>query len=215
MRRRAAQAWASTALVLVFAFGACSESHPAPNATNNSTGKSTILVTIGGSATEGDGVPDRFRDAWPYILFDEAFPISTSLVNAALDDATVARAQADQLPLAREVKPQVVAIWLGTDDLAQHTPVAYFSSELRTLIEELRATGAQRILVADLPRAFGAGVREYDTAIRRVVQSTNATFVELENAPISLVTDRGSAEQPDTASHRVIATAFEQALKRP
>ena len=48
--------------------------------------------TIGGSATEGDGVPDRFRDAWPYLLFDEAFPVSTSLVNAALDGATVANA---------------------------------------------------------------------------------------------------------------------------
>ena len=117
-------------------------------------------------------MPDRLRDAWPYLLFDEAFPISTSLVNAALDGATVARAEADQLPLAREVKPRVVAIWLGIDDLAQHTPVAHFSSELRALIEELRATGAQRILVADLPRAFGSGVTEYDTAIRSVVEST-------------------------------------------
>ena len=213
MKRYAARAWSS--MVLVLALGACTGgSHPAPSASAGDNAKPTTLLTIGGSATEGDGVPDRFRDAWPYLLFDEAFPVSTSLVNAALDDATVANAEVDQLPLAREVKPQVVAVWLGIDDLAQHTPIDQFSSGLHTLIEELRANGAQRILVADLPRVFGVGAAAYDTATRSVVQSTNATFVELENAAISLRPSRGLADQPDTASHRVIATAFERALKR-
>jgi lysophospholipase L1-like esterase len=213
MKRRTAPSWAVMLLVLVL--GACTGGNrSASSASTGDNAKPTTLLTIGGSATEGDGVPDRFRAAWPYLLFDDAFPISTSLVNAALDDATVANARADQLPLAREVKPQVVAVWLGMDDLAQHTPINQFSSELRSLIEELRIAGAQRILVADLPRTFGVGVIAYDRAIRSAVQSTNATFVELQNAAISLVPSRGLADQPDAASHRVIATAFEQALKR-
>ena len=72
-------------------------------------------------------------------------------------------------PLAQEVKPQVVAVWLGIDDLAQHTPIDQFASELRDLIDELRATGAQRILVADLPRVFGAGALSYNTERKSVV----------------------------------------------
>jgi hypothetical protein len=62
---------------------------------------------------------------------------------------------------------------------------------------------------------FGVGAASYNTATRRVVQSTNATLVELENAAIPLGPARGLANQPDAAGHRVIVSAFEQALKRP
>ena len=214
MRPRIASACTSLGLVLVLS-GCTAGTHRSPGLARAVNAKATTLLTIGGSATEGDGLPDRLHDAWPYLFFDEAFPVSTSLVNAALDDATVKNAQADQVPLAQEVRPQVVAVWLGIDDLAEHTPIDQFASELRALIEELRATGAQRILVADLPRVFGVGAVSYNAAIRRVVQSTNATLVELENAAISLVPSRGLADQPDAAAHRVIVSAFEQALKRP
>jgi lysophospholipase L1-like esterase len=216
MRPRYASAWTSLGLVLMLVLSGCTAGTPrSPGLAGAVNAKATTLLTIGGSATEGDGLPDRLHDAWPYLLWDQAFPVSTSLVNAALDDATIKNAQADQLPLAQEVKPQVVAVWLGIDDLAQHTPIDQFAAELRALIDELRATGAQRILVADLPDAFGAGAVSYNTATRSVVQSTKATLVELEHAAISIAPSRGLADQPDAAAHRVVVSAFEQALKRP
>lgn len=172
----------------------------------------TTLLTIGGSATEGDGLADRYREAWPYLLFHEAFPLSTSLVNAAVDGATVANVPSEQLSLAGEVKPDVVAIWLGIDDLSQRTPIDVFTAELTTAIQDLRASGSRRILVADLPKAYG-NVAPYNTAIRAVVRSTKSTLVELDEAAVVLASDGRFPAQPDTTSQRVIATAFEQAFK--
>lgn len=209
---RASRALAAFGLVVVL--GACSgSSHSATNAAGGAQEKPTTLVTIGSSATEGDGVADRFREAWPYLLFDEAFPVSTSLVNAAVDGATVANAPAQQLPLVREVKPEVVAIWLGVDDLQEHTPTGQFSSGLRTLIADLHSDGVTRILIADIPNAFGTSASSYDNAIRAVVRSTEVSLVELQNTAISLVPSRGLSNQPDAAGQRLIATAFERALR--
>ena len=133
-------------------------------------------------------------------------------MNAALDGATVANVSVEQLPVAEEVKPDVVAIWLGADDLAQRTPVDRFRSGLQTLIDQIRRTGATRILVADLPPAYH-GVEPYNTAIREVVRSTKSTLVELADAGISLAPTDRLADQPDVASHRLIAAAFTRALK--
>ena len=116
--------------------------HAAPSAAGGTQGKPTTLVTIGSSATEGDGVSNRFRQAWPYLFFDEAFPISTSLVNAAVDGATVANASTQQLPLVREVKADVVAIWLGVDDLENHTPIDQV--QLRAAIADREAPFGRR-----------------------------------------------------------------------
>ena len=203
-----------TTILLVIALAACSGARPAsPFASPEANRKPTTLFTIGGSATEGDGVSNRYRDAWPYLLFNESFAGSTSLVNAALDGATAANALLDQLPLAQEVKPSTVAIWLGADDLRQRTPIGRFTNELQHLIEELRAGGAHQILVADLPSAYGHDAQPYNTAIRRAVAATNTTLVEIQHTPISLAPTDGLSDQPTTASDKLIAGAFEHALQ--
>jgi len=202
------------AIGLLFALVSCSGTRPpSPFASADTKGRSTTLLTIGGSATEGDGVPDRYRDAWPYLLYQDAFPPSTSLVNAALDGATTANTLIDQLPLAQQVKPDTVAIWLGADDLAQRTPIDQFATGLRVLIDDLRHTGARRILVADLPDVLGPNAPAYNAAIRRAVTVTNARLVELQHAPITLTPSGGAGPQPDAASQRVIANAFRQELE--
>ena len=114
----------------------------------------------------------------------------------------------------RRSKPDVVAVWLGIDDLSQRTPVGQFAAGLRTVIDDLRAAGADRILVADLPKAYG-DVSSYNAAIRGVVRSTKTTLVDLQDAAVSLARSDRFAAQPDAASQRVIAGAFEQALRTP
>jgi hypothetical protein len=56
-------------------------------------------------------------------------------------------------------------------------------------------------------------VAPYDIAIRRVVRSTGATLVELDDVAISLAHTDRLPDQPDAASHRLIAGAFERALR--
>jgi lysophospholipase L1-like esterase len=212
MRRSGASIVA--AICLLPAFVSCSGTRPpSPFASADTKSRSTTLLTIGGSATEGDGLPDRYRDAWPYLLYQHAFPPSTSLVNTALDGATTANTIIDQLPLAQQVKPDTVAIWLGADDLAQRTPIDQFATELHVLIDDLHNTGAHRILVADLPDVFGPNAAAYNAAIQQVVTATNARLVELQHAPITLAPSGGAGPQPDTEGHRVIANAFQHELE--
>ena len=62
--------------------------------------KQTVL-TIGENKTPGRRLPDRLQDAWPYLVFHDAFPLSTVFVNGALDEATVADAIETQAPPRR------------------------------------------------------------------------------------------------------------------
>ena len=165
MNAKLLRAVAAISLAVVLA-SCAGRTHPGLTGSGVVSAKASTLVTIGSSATEGDGVPDRFRQAWPYLFFGDAFPVSTTLINAALDGATVANAQVEQLPLVRQAKPDVVAIWLGVDDLEQHTSVGHFSSGLQTLVAAIQAVGVRQVLVADIPSVYGSASSPYDDAIR-------------------------------------------------
>jgi lysophospholipase L1-like esterase len=176
-----------------------------------STGPAVTVLALGGSATEGDGVPDRLRDAWPYLVFQTAFPRSTIFVNGALDDATLQHALITQAPLAAQLKPDVVEVWLGADDVTARTPIPLFSAEFHQLLELLHSSGARRILVGDLPSALGS-TSLYNTAIHAEVAATHAELVSLANTTITVAPTRGLTPQPDAASHRLIAKAFERRI---
>ncbi len=177
-------------------------------------GPQETVVSIGGSATEGDGVRNRLQEAWPYLVFRNALPLSTVFVNAALDDATVAHALQLQVPVATELKPNLVEVWLGPDDVEAATPIPAFTTGLTQLIQRLRASTSTRVLVADLPTSFGTRVGPYNTAIHSVVTATGAELVALATATVTLAPVKGLAPQPDADGNRAIAAAFQKVIKK-
>ena len=207
---------ATVAVVAILALAACSGSGRRKRAGPSTSGiqATQIVVAIGDSATEGDGVPDRLQNAWPYLVFRNALPISAALVNGALDDATVADAIVNQAPLVQELQPDIVAVWLGADDLRASTPVPTFALAFARLLETLQSERSPRILVADIPEAYGRGAAAYNTAIADVVVKAHAELVPLAHAAIALAPSEGLAPQPDARSHRVVADAFARAIAR-
>jgi lysophospholipase L1-like esterase len=201
------------AAIALIALVACSTGSRAAKgpAAAPSTGPAMSVLALGGSATEGDGVPDRLRDAWPYLVFQTAFPRSTIFVNGALDDATLQHAITAQAPLAAQLKPDVVEVWLGADDVTARTPISVFRFEFHQLLDLLHASGARRILVADLPPALG-NAASYNAAIHTEVAAAHAELVSLANTAITLEPTEGLTPQPDAASHRLIAAAFERRI---
>jgi hypothetical protein len=191
------------ALVALAACSTGSRSAKGP-ASEPSTGPAITVLALGGSATEGDGVRDRLRDAWPYLVFKTAFPRSTVFVNGALDDATLQHAITAQAPLAAQLKPDVI-------EVTARTPITVFRAEFRQLLDRLRASGAGRILVADLPRALG-NTAPYNAAIHAEVAAAHAELVALAGIAIGLTPTDGLTPQPDAASHRLIAAAFERRI---
>lgn len=99
----------------------------------------------------GVGSEDPLRGAWTQRLYRTAFPRSTVFVNMGWPGATVADALQDQLPLALDVKPTVVTVWLNVNDLVAGVPVEQYRRNLRTLVVALRQDGDTRVLVANTP----------------------------------------------------------------
>jgi hypothetical protein len=172
------------------------------------------FVSMGGSETEGDGLTDRLREAWPYVFFHNALPRETTFVNAAVDDAELARALADQVPLVEEMHPRVVALFLGVDDLWAQTPIATFTDQMNALLARLERAGVEHVLVGDIPDAYGSEATRYNTAIRAAINTHHAVQVPLHNAQVSVARIGSLIPTPDTAGQRIIADAFANAYQR-
>jgi len=209
MRMRAATAML---VMLALCTCACSSGPTAsgPPVDAGANGPSKTVLLLGGRSSDGDGIADRLRDAWPYRVF-HALPRTTVFVNNARDEATVAEALSEQVPLARDLKPDLVEVWLGADDVAAATPIPAFMRDLSRLIVMLRTAGAGRILVGDLPAAYGEATARYNDAIDQVVRDAGAELVPLSRARVDLGSPR-EGRLPDAASQPVIAAAFTTAI---
>jgi lysophospholipase L1-like esterase len=194
----------------------------------------SVYVAVGASESVGQGAENPVRDAWPQVLFRTAMPANTVFYDVARSGARVPDAVARQLPIALELEPTVVTVWLNVDDMASgESPTAYRSG-LQALVHALRRGGATEVLVADTPpldalpavgqlRLPGATVKEtvdrYNEIIARVCEEEGATLVHLHDAALaaladgtyrSLVSDDGF--HPSTAGHAAVAKAFAAAL---
>ena len=205
MRRRLVALAATTVLLLLAACSGGGKKSVLPGAKDEPV--QTVLA-IGDRATEGDGIPDRLHNAWPYLVYNDRVPRSAVFVNGALDDATVASVLEEQTVLARELKPDVVEMWIGADNLREGTPPGAFATGLTVAIDTLRSYGTRRIVVADLPIAYG-DVTAYNAEIQRVVSETKTELVPLHRVEVTL-----NQDQPDTASHRRIADTFAAQIRR-
>jgi hypothetical protein len=202
------------ALVSALALVACSR--PAgPNGASSATSSAPrreVLVAIGSRATLGDGLDNPLRDSWPQLLYHDAFPRSTVLINSANRSVTVERARGQALSIALEVHATVVAVWLGDLELGAGLEPSGFEAELDQLVTRLRDSGA-RVLVGNLPGAQ-SGVAAYNGAIARVVRARGATLVDLA-AALSTHPESRPSSAADGATSRIVAATFAAALTQP
>lgn len=212
MRSTAAGVAAAVAAVAALALAACSPGGDRTEGPAAAPGDPpATYVAIGSDDTLGIGLDLPLVDEWPKVLFREDLPRNTVFVNAAVQGATVADALEDQLPLAEEVEPTLVTVWLNLDDVTARTPVPAYESGLRDLVHALRRGGKTRVLVANTPEMNGvapATIAAYNAAIARVIRAEGAELVDLHGAGLSAP----SRDHPSPAGHERIADAFAAAL---
>lgn len=155
------------------------------------------FVTIGSDATSGADVDDALHDLWSQRLFAAALPPQAVFVNLATRGATASDALREQVPVALELHPTIVTVWL-TGDLDAGTPAGAYEADLTRVIEQMQAAGAT-VLVAQ--------GRPFDPVADRVAARTGATPVDLSG--VSAGVAGSDAEQT------AIASAFEPALRVP
>jgi lysophospholipase L1-like esterase len=194
-------------------------------------------VAVGASESVGVGADRPLVESWPRVLY-RALDRNTVFVSAGVEGSTVAEALDEQLPLALELRPTLVTVWLNVNDLAAGVPVATYEQQLAVLVRGLRQDGRARVLVANTPPVeelpayealagsrfpppdeVRALVAAYNAAIERVADAEGAELVDLHAAGVaaardgtfaSLVSDDGF--HPSTEGHARIAEVFATAL---
>jgi acyl-CoA thioesterase I len=195
-------------------------------------------VAVGASESIGVGAERPLVEAWPRVLYRTALDRNTVFVSLGVEGSTVAEALDDQVPLALELRPTLVTVWLNVNDLAAGVPVATYQQRLTALVRALRQDGRARVLVANTPPLdelpiyqphagarfppadeVRARVVAYNEAIEQVADAQGAELIDLHAAGIqaaqdgtlaSLVSDDGL--HPNTEGHARIAGTFAAAL---
>jgi GDSL-like Lipase/Acylhydrolase family len=110
-----------------------------------------VYVAIGSDQTVGTSLHRPLVEAWPRLLYRATFNRSAVFVNAATEGSTVAQALEEQLPLALELEPTLVTVWLNVNDLAAGVPAETYERQLAELVRALRRGGQTEVLVANVP----------------------------------------------------------------
>jgi lysophospholipase L1-like esterase len=115
-----------------------------------------IVVAVGSSSTEGIGAssPDRAYPAQLEALLRERFPDATvAVVNRGVGGETVAANLARLQTDAIDLGPDVVIWQVGTNDALLGVPAAELAAALQAGIGQLRAAGADVVLLGPQPVA--------------------------------------------------------------
>src|SRR5205823_1128024 len=110
-----------------------------------------VYVAIGASETLGLGAQEPESQAWTSVFYRTALPPSALFYNLGEVGATVAQALKDELPVALSQHPDLVTVWLNTNDLIQGVSPTVYRAGLDQLLGALARAGTARVLVANTP----------------------------------------------------------------
>lgn len=174
-----------------------------------------LYVAIGDSAAQGIGASAP-RNSYVGVIADHikaATGRSVRMVNLSVSGATVALAVADQLPRFAELKPDIVTVAIGANDIAAFDP-DLFEEGIRKVFSAVPPDA----IVADLP-CFYLPWNEKKVAVgnailRRVAAERGLTVVPLHDT-MKRQGLRGIVTQfaedlfhPNDRGYRVWASAF-------
>ena len=176
-----------------------------------------VLVAFGSTAGYGEGLPDRLRDSWPQLLFRDAFPLSSVLMNLSDDPSPISgpgSAVSLELPVALGQHATIAAVWLGASGEGRctgNTTATQFEPALTSLVEPLRDSGA-RVLIGNLPARVPCAVA-FNAAVTSVARAQQATVADVASA-LSTTPTVGPDSLVTLAESRAIASAFGAAVAR-
>jgi lysophospholipase L1-like esterase len=153
-----ARAWRSAsnaflALCALLALAACDRAPTLPKLAPHD-----VIVAFGDSLTYGTGASDD--TSYPAVL---ASLTGRTVVNAGVPGDTTAAAL-ERLPQALEAhQPRLVLVCLGGNDMLHKQPAATIENNLRLIVQTIRASGADVMLVGvPEPRLFGGAPDFYE-----------------------------------------------------
>lgn len=157
------------------------------------TGQRTapLFVAIGASDSVGTGARNPSTEGWVPQLHAK-MPAGTRMANLGIGGLQIRVALDQVLPVAVDLKPSVVGVWLAVNDYAADVPLAAYLQDLDRLLAGLRGQTAARVYVANMPDltllpAFNERPRDqlrddvlrWNAGIAEAVEANGATLVDL------------------------------------
>src|SRR5262249_7245862 len=103
-----------------------------------------LYVAIGASEGVGTGARNRSSEGWVPLLAGK-MPAGTRLANLGIGGLRINQALDQVLPVAVDLQPSVVTVWLAVNDLADGVPLASYRADLDTLLGTLARETQARV----------------------------------------------------------------------
>lgn len=186
-------------------------------------------VAIGASTAVGRGATNPATDAYVPLIFHHLAQ-GSQLHNLGISGAGVDQALQDELPQALQAHPDLVTVWIGTDDLGRIS-LAAFQQGFDQILSQLAQTKAQ-IYVGNIPQLsylprfrnrsdaeksqMLAKIQSWDTVIAQLVSKHGATLIDLYDQldlkDYAAAWSSGDGFHPNNTGYQQIANFFWQAI---
>lgn len=203
--------------LLAFLACACSNVNPTTTASVNGPGVTHVYVAIGENGSSGSRFRLDLTSTWIQSFYRSSLGTTGTLYDLSERGETIADARDNLLPEALAVHPDLVTVWVSTEDIVSGTLLATYAHDLSRLVEALRQKGTTVLLAnaappvlypaletcpgssngcgpaGSAPRPAAGEVTDYDNTIASVARQTGARLVNV-NAALSSAVETGGAE---------------------
>lgn len=184
-------------------------------------------LALGDSYTIGTGASDESR-SWPSII---ASRLGAELTNPAVNGYTTLDLIREELPYLRRLKPYLVSILIGVNDLVQGRPPEAYRRSLATIYDEVAKVPGRRVAAVSIPNwsyvpaAADFGGRDHVDMLTRTfngvaeaeARARHFTWIDIGNASTSGIGTRGwiasDRLHPGDAQYAAWAEAIWSAVK--
>jgi lysophospholipase L1-like esterase len=189
--------------ILILFLASCGQSPESqssnPKQVNQVSNSQITYVAIGASDTFGIGTSDPYTQNWPTDLA-EKLGQKVHLINLGIPGITLHDALNLELPVALDSQSELVTIWLGVNDLANHVPISSYSHDLDFMLMRLRShEPSAHILIANIPdltilpyftsynqQLLHQQIEQYNATIVHEAQQYHAILVNLSQQNYNL-----------------------------
>ena len=158
---------------------------------NSSSSQTIIYVALGDSLTEGLGASD-YKNSFPYLLTEKlSVKGSVQLYNLARSGATSQDVVVTQLPKVLPLKPDLITLLIGTNDIHNLVSLKDFESNYRTIVATLKKSeakiylfsipylGSDKIIYFPYKFALEERTRQFNNVVKKVSSDYGFEYIDL------------------------------------